>query len=364
VVAEVDREQVLAYRVAAQGLDRAGGRPDPAVLDLGVQDTPYGSARLALAARTEAPVDEEALALVWAARGAPHLHRRADLPGLAAALWPLSDADATGRISYPQIKEGSRLGVAAFTATAEALRAAVTASLPKGEVSRAVSDRVPASLTYWCGPCDARHVSGGLLQQAGLAGGVRLEPRGTVTTLTPIHGWPGVPAEATGTESLVRAYVRLLGPARPADVAKYLGVKQTVVRQVWPDGLAEVRVGGRSHWLPPDRLDALRSAPSPRLVRLLPPSDMYLQPHDRDLLLPDSSRQAEVWRVLGNPGALLVDGEIAGVWRARKTGRAKLEITVTAFGALPGRVHADAEAEAHRVAAVQGAADLIVRFAG
>lgn len=41
-VVEVDRPQVMAYRVAVQGLDRESA--EPAVLDLGVQDTPYGLA--------------------------------------------------------------------------------------------------------------------------------------------------------------------------------------------------------------------------------------------------------------------------------------------------------------------------------
>jgi hypothetical protein len=39
---EVDRRQVLAYRVAAHQLDRAGDDPAHlAVFDLGVPDTPY-----------------------------------------------------------------------------------------------------------------------------------------------------------------------------------------------------------------------------------------------------------------------------------------------------------------------------------
>lgn len=46
---DVDRAQVLAYRVAAHELDRVIGRlGELAMLDLGVQDTPYGSTRLAL----------------------------------------------------------------------------------------------------------------------------------------------------------------------------------------------------------------------------------------------------------------------------------------------------------------------------
>ncbi|MGH8888008.1 MAG: winged helix DNA-binding domain-containing protein [Egibacteraceae bacterium] len=363
MVIDVSRKQVLAYRVAAHELDRVTGLPSElAVLDLGVQDTPYGSARLALAARTAAPLDDGSLALVWSARGAPHLHRWADLPRLAAALWPLSDADATARIASSQIKQGARLGLAAFTATAEAMHAVVTVPLTKGEVSAAVTARVPESLTYWCRSCKARHISGGLFQQAGLPGGVRLEPGSSPTTLAPIDDWPTAPSASAGTDSLVTTYLRLLGPAAPGEAAKFLGTTQTELRRVWPGGLVEVRVDGRRTWLPEDRVDALRSAPTPRLVRLLPPSDPFLQARDRTLLLPDKTRHSALWRVLGNPGALLVDGEITGVWRARLAGRAKLEVTVTPFAPLSTHVRAAVEAEAAHVAAARGATDVCVRL--
>ncbi len=263
---EVDRERFLAYRVAAQGLDRAAGGGLPALLDIGVQDTPYGSARLAL--------------------------------------------------------------------------------------------------TYDCVPCGARHVSGGLLQQVGLAGGVRLLTEGRGTRLTPIEDRPPVPARAEGTEDLIRASLRLLGPATLADVAAYLGARQTAVRQAWPGDLAEVRIEDRTAWLPADRLDLLHSAPPPRLVRLLPPSDAYLLTRDRALLVPDEARRAEVWKAPGTPGALLVDGEIAGVWRARKASRLKTEVTVNSFGPVSAGTRAAVEGEALRVAAARETAEVSVRFTG
>ena len=133
---QVDRAQVMAYRVAALGLaERGKDRPgDLPLLDLGVQEYTPGSVQVALAARTAADLDDDRLLMVWAARGAPHLHRRRELAALAKALWPVSDADATARIQSQQIPEGMKLGIAAFTATAEAMRKVVTKSMPRGEV--------------------------------------------------------------------------------------------------------------------------------------------------------------------------------------------------------------------------------------
>ncbi|MFF0369777.1 DNA glycosylase AlkZ-like family protein [Micromonospora sp. NPDC005087] len=357
----VDRRQVLAYRIAAQQLDRSGGRRpgDLAVLSLGVQDTPYGSARQALAARGATEPDDR-LELVWSMRGAPHLHRRAELPALAAALWPLSDADATRRIPG-QIGAGAKLGLAAFRATAEAFQAVVTTELERGVVSRAVSERVPAELTYDCRACQARHISGSVFQQAGLAGGVRLVVAGRAARLAPLPDWSGPPAAAAHTAELVTTYLRLLGPAAPADAAGFLGTAAAELRRVWPAGLVEVLVDGRAVWLPAEALDALTGAPAPRLVRLLPPGDPFLAGRDRDLLVPAKEHQRQLWRAIGNPGALLLDGEIAGTWRARQAGKGRLELTVSPFSALPARVRREVDAEAATVAAARAAADVQVR---
>ncbi|MBM0231819.1 winged helix DNA-binding domain-containing protein [Micromonospora sp. STR1_7] len=358
----VDRRQVLAYRVAAQQLDRSGVRRagDLAVLGLGVQDTPYGAARRALAARGAAGPDER-LELVWSMRGAPHLHRRAELPTLAAALWPLSDADATRRIPS-QIGAGARLGLAAFRATAEAFQAVVTTELERGVVSRAVSDRVPAELTYDCRVCQARHISGAVFQQTGLAGGVRLVVSGRAARLAPLSERPDPPDAAAHTDELITTYLRLLGPATPAAAAGFLGTSATELRRVWPAGLAEVRVDGRPAWLPADALDALIGAPTPRLVRLLPPGDPFLAGRDRDLLVPAREHQQQLWRAIGNPGALLVDGEITGTWRARQAGKGRLAVTVSPWSALSTQVRRAADAEAASLAAARGAADVRVEF--
>ncbi len=78
--------------------------------------------------------------------------------------------------------------------------------------------------------------------------------------------------------------------------------------------------------------------------------------------MPGKERQAAVWRVIGNPGGLLVDGEIAGTWRAKLVSKKRLDVTVTPFEPLPARVRAAIDAEAARMAEVRGAADVQVKI--
>ncbi|WP_233413738.1 DNA glycosylase AlkZ-like family protein [Nucisporomicrobium flavum] len=362
---EVDRRQAMAYRVAALGLaDRGSQRPgDLDVLDLGVQEYTPGSAQVALAARTDAALDDDRLLTVWAAWGAPHLHRRRDLGRIVKALWPLSDADASARIKSGQIPDGVKLGVKAFEATAAAFREVVTRSMPRGEASTEVSRRVPRELTYDCRTCRARHIAGNVWQVAGLAGGVQVESRGKDATLGPIRNAPPQPAANEGIEQLILTYLRFLGPAGPAEVAKYLGTATAEIKKVWPaDGLEEVRLDGRKTWIPAGSAAALASAGPVRGVRFVPAMDALLQARDRDVLLPERAQQKEVWRVLGNPGVILVDGEIAGVWRAKMAGRKRVELTVTPFGTLTARSRKPLEEEAGVVARAREVPEATVAY--
>ncbi len=365
----VGREQVIGYRVGAQGLLRDGSSLGKlAVLDFGVQDS-GDSARLAFDARLRRTPSlrgvgpGQPLALAWTLRGAPHLHRRTDLDWLAAALWPLSDADALGRVDAGStMKKAGMAGLAGFAAGAEAMRKVVTAPMGKGAASTAVTAATPDTLHRYCRSCQATHVFELIFRMGSLPAGIELEPGTAPPVLVPRPG-AAVPTSAApaAVQRLIRAYVTWLGPATHGDVAGYLGARRADLASVWPDDLVEVDVEGRPAWLPPEQLAALRKAKAPRLVRLLGAFDPYLQARDRLLIVPDKAVHKVLWPILGRPGVLFVDGEVVGTWRP-KSGKARLEITVDPFAPLPPAVRREAEREAERVAAVREAPDVRVRW--
>jgi hypothetical protein len=358
------RENVLGYRARAQGLDRSGdlGR----LLEVGIQDTPAGTAATVLAARGVHQFPE-VTRIVWSWRGAPHVHREGDLKALAAATWPVDDADATRRISNPRIKQGAKRGLGAFAAAATALREAVTEKLPKGEVSRRVSASIPDDLNFDCPPCASRHISGGLFQLVGVAAGVEVLTEGRSTYLKPLPSslrMKQLPQAGNGLGEMLLRYLRVNGPASTASLAAHTGMTTaTALKPHLPPGLVEVETPLGKAWMVEDRVDELLRAERPEFVRLLPGGDPWLTVRDRELVIPDAAQHKAVYKSLSNPGVVLVNGDVIGTWRA-KLGRAKvLEVAVTGFAAVPERVRALVEAEAQLLAPSRRAEQAAVSFA-
>ncbi|AHH94834.1 DNA glycosylase AlkZ-like family protein [Kutzneria albida] len=359
---EVSREQVLWYRTRQQGLLRESEHPE--VLELGLQDSPAGVARLALAARTTGEADLSGFDLAWTLRGAPYFHRPGELARLAAELWPWSEADAQARLLWPRSRTstGGLTPLATYRLLAESLRSIVVGPMTKGAASAALTKLVPPEQTRWCPGCKSQHVYEQPFRLAALPAGLGIEPGESPLTLVHAHNAKGVPEQSAGAERLMRAYLRFLGPATPTEVAKWLDTSAAEVRGRWPQGLAEVRVDGRKCWLPSDRLDDLVSAQPPELVRLLPTSDPFLQARDRAVVLPHKEQQKTLWTILGSPGAVLVDGEVLGVWRAKLGRKDRLDVTITQFGELDPPAREAARAEAERVAGVRGVPSVSVSF--
>ncbi|MEW2444259.1 winged helix DNA-binding domain-containing protein [Micromonospora marina] len=351
-----DRRQVLNFRIRAQQLDRAeGSLADTAVLDFGVQDTGPDGGRWALATRgvdvTSLTGDD--LVLLWTVRGAPHLYRRADVGAVAAAVEPFSDADAGKRI-YDAAKPLKAAGIgilAALDEVAARMREIVGRPTVKGEVSGRLAEVMPEPYLRFCRPCNATHLYEMPFRLAAVRAGLELRLGTSPPVLERVPGFR--PATTPGDRfDLVRAYLRLLGPATPKHVADYLDAPVKEVKARWPRDAVEVSVDGETRWLLAADEAALASAET-TATRLLGPFDLFLQAKDRATLVPDAARVKELWPVLGRPGAVLVGGDLAGTWRPRRSGRS-LTVTVQPWRELTGSARDAVVVEAERLAAYRG----------
>lgn len=146
---------------------------------------------------------------------------------------------------------------------------------------------------------------------------------------------------------LVRRYLHVLGPATPEAFGGWAGVKPAVARAAFADlgrSLAPVRTPIGDGWILAADEEGFRTAAhAPAPARLIPSGDPFslLWGVDRELLVPDAARLPLLWTPRVWPGAVLVDGEVAGVWR-----RAQALLTVEPWQALRPAQRDAIEAEA------------------
>ncbi len=325
------REQILRFRLQAQGLEDVSRHADSPLLDLGVQDTGPDGGRWALELRgCSAPVDD--LVLAWTLRGAPHFYRRREAAQVAAAVAPFSETDAHKRTldAFKPLKAAGITMLDGMSEVATQMRAAVTAPTVKGELSSMLTTRLPAAYLRECRPCNATHIYEQTFRLSALQAGLELEPGTSPPVLRRIPGWRGPAAPVPPHLDVIRATLRLLGPADPPLVAGFLEAAVKDVRSRWPDDVVEVEVDGATRSVLAEDEEALAAPPAFAGYRLLGPFDLYLQARDRELILPDPAARKDLWRTLGRPGAILAGSEIVGSWRPRASGR-NLRIAATMY---------------------------------
>ncbi len=289
----LSRDQILAYRRRVQALDQRL----PLALDslqraawAGLQDSVPRSALHALHARIEGVAprawEDPALSQVWGPRYTAYV-----VPAGDHVPFTLGRLPDTGRLR----------------ARAQDLAARLHASLagrrlPVDEAARALGLRNDNELRY-----------------ASLTGTVLIRWGGARQPTI----WT-VPHDADPFEArleLVRRFLHVFGPSTvesfvrwggldgPAAVAAYDALAPTLVRVQTPLGAALA--------LAQDEPTLREPAAWTNATRLLPSGDPYylLWNADRELLVPDAIRREHLWTTRVWPGALLVDGEIAGTWR-------------------------------------------------
>jgi hypothetical protein len=304
----VSRDQILAFRRRVGSLDErlpAGRRSLERAAFAGLQDSVPRSAVLSLHARvrgvTPSSWEDPALVQVWGLRYTTYV-----IPAKDRAVFTL------GR--YPDDPRSQRVADDLATRLAAALG---DRRVRHDDAAEMLGLRHPNALRY--------------------AG-----PTGTV-----LIRWAGarqpdvwsVPKPATkpwkARLELLRRYLRVLGPSTAASFATWAGVSAKGgdgAFEAIAGALVPVRTPIGDAWLLARDEETLRApAPPPAAARLLPSGDTYylLQGRDRELLVPNAKRRAELWTSRVWPGAVLLAGEVAGTWR-----RAQHVVTVDAWRRL------------------------------
>jgi Winged helix DNA-binding domain len=354
---DLTRRQALAFRIARHHLAARLG-PDGArsAAVVGLQDTPPGTAALALAARADvAPEALDELVLIPSVRGAPLAVAPEDLAVFSAGLDPPDEDAAKAVIGNAWKSLDGITAMDALDRVSEAVHDSLRdGPLPRDDFHQALRDRLPSELLWWCRGCGSHHVHPSLWRATGIRGVLAIvgrEGRSAVFGLP-----PNAPRRNDPGAELARRFLRAYAPARPKLLAEWAGVAGSHAAALWERAgpLAPVNVDGTKAWALAEDAPALLDQPKASGVRLLANLDPLHAGRDRELLVVDAAVRKRIWTVLGGPGAVLVGGEIRGLWRAAKKGR-KLVVSVEPLGKLTASATDELAAEAERIAPFRGA---------
>lgn len=146
---------------------------------------------------------------------------------------------------------------------------------------------------------------------------------------------------------LARRHLHVFGPSTSRAFAKWAGLAGRSGDAAFEALAAEIvpvsTPIGDAWMLAGDIADVRSDADPSTATRLLPSGDTYYLLHgaDRDLLVSDEVRRDTLWTSRVWPGAVLVDGEIVGIWK-----RSQHQVTVEPWGRLSRAARASIENEA------------------
>jgi hypothetical protein len=291
---ELTRSQILAFRRQATGLDDRlppGRRALRRAAWAGLQDSMPRAALLSIHARMAAtgPAswEDPSLVQVWGPRFSTYVVAKRDLAVFTVGRLP----DEGGPLERAQ-------------QIAAGLRAVLDGRrMNQGAAARAMG---------------VKHAN--LLRYAAPTGTVLIRWDGSRQPDVWNVPVPEMDRQAARLE-LARRYLQVFGPTTPEAFVRWAGIGLS-------SGLAAFERLGRSlmqvgtpigeAWILSQDEPLFRAASAPVApARLLPSGDTWflLQGADRELLVPHEAQRRALWTSRVWPGALLVDGEIAGTWR-------------------------------------------------
>jgi len=349
VTVDVDRAQVLAFRLRAHDIGAPGPDPLRALERWTIQDSPPGAAEAALSLRTAgyrpgwldaALYEDRAAVALYNARTATAILPAADAAVFGTALLPHDDAGLKAIVgpALPDVHADYAEPVAlAVAAVADALDGK---RLCRDELHAELRDQLPPELLPWCPGCESHHARRGLLVMAGLHGKLCIAGRsGRQPAFARTDQWTGweAPTPQDAAWSLVRTYLHAYGPSTPQAFAAWAGLGIAHARTLWAalaGDLTELRIQDvGAAWLPTEDVTILDTTHAATDLVVLAPGDPILLARDRALLVPDPAARKRLFPALNPPGLLLSGTEPVGLWRARKRGT-RLAVAIERLGPI------------------------------
>jgi hypothetical protein len=301
---ELSRSQILRFRRSVGSLDErlpSGAKSLRQAAWTGLQDSVPRAALLSIHARMEKATstswEHSSLVQLWGPRFNVYVVAASDLPVFSLGRLP-SDAR---RLTRARV-------------TADRLHATLNGErMPFGQAGRAMG--VPHNSLRYAAP----------------TGTLLLRWEGTRQPVIWTTPQPEMDPQHARLE-LARRYLHIFGPATATSLARWAGILPVEAKAVF-EALARVLTPVRTPvgdaWILASDEGAFLAQHGPDApARLLPSGDAYylLWGRDREILVPEARRRAALWTTRVWPGAVLVQGEIAGVWR-----RAAAEISIDSW---------------------------------
>jgi winged helix DNA-binding protein len=367
----LDPAKVHAWRVERQllGRARATSPEEVATALVGVQAQVLSSAALAIALRskptrakapgtsaTSTALADRRLVRSWAMRGTLHLFAADDVPTIAAALggkerWRRPAWLRWFGVTEPEME---RL-IDTIGAVLDDGRPRTRSELAEEIGARLGPKQGELLLGSWGSALKVASDRHYLVQSAEDEAGVRF-----VRASRWIERWRDEDRDEALAKLVVR-YLAAYGPATLRELLRWWGVAQVAVMRPiierLGDAITQVDVDGTRVYLRSEDVRAIENTRASRgAVQLVGGFDPFIVGAGlREQLIPPMHLK-RVSRTAGwiSP-VVLIDGRVAGVWDARRTGD-RLNVTVEPFGDSSGRQRAAVEAAAREIGRVQGLA--------
>lgn len=316
---ELSRSQILAFRRRVGALDERlpiGAKSLRRAAWAGLQDSMPRAAQLSIHARVEdaspAAWEHSSLVQLWGPRFSNYVIARKDLAFFS--LGRLPDDALRRKRAYE---------------TAASLRVVLDGQrMPFGQAGRQMGVQ-PNNLRY-----------------AAATGSVLMRWDGAKQPVIWTVPVPAMEPQQARLE-LARRYLHIFGATSAESFAAWAGIQPTEARsaiEALAGELSPAHTPLGDTWILSDDEATFRAQPGPPApARLLPSGDPYylLWGADRKLLVPQARQRASLWTTRVWPGALLLDGEIGGVWR-----RSGAIVSIQPWRRLSNAERRAAEAEA------------------